>query len=206
MASNGTSTAAALATGSTIHSEPVSIPHEQIQRQTDALPSSTPVEMSQLQSQYASRLDGGITSSSAALSSHPLQGEPNIIQRPAAAHLPNVSSPEKTLSEDAPQSAAITVGTLSSTRPTNYARHDSTAIGPPSESPIVVSDPSPGPAVLITLLLTTGARHPYKIDEKYLKRRNVSTTSNNVDPFSISVYTMKELVWRDWREGPLQHH
>jgi hypothetical protein len=49
------------------------------------------------------------------------------------------------------------------------------------------------------LLLTTGARHPYKIDEKYLKKRNV--TVEEMDPYNISVYTLKELIWRDWREG-----
>lgn len=48
------------------------------------------------------------------------------------------------------------------------------------------------------LLLTTGARHPYKIDEKYLKKRNVTVEA--MDPYNISVYTLKELIWRDWRE------
>lgn len=51
------------------------------------------------------------------------------------------------------------------------------------------------------LLLTTGARHPYKIDEKYLKKRNVTVEA--MDPYNISVYTLKELIWRDWREGTL---
>jgi hypothetical protein len=49
------------------------------------------------------------------------------------------------------------------------------------------------------LLLTSGARHPYKIDEKYLKKRSVKV--ENMDPYNISVYTLKELIWRDWREG-----
>jgi hypothetical protein len=48
------------------------------------------------------------------------------------------------------------------------------------------------------LLLTTGKRHPYKIDERYLKKRNV--TVENMDPYNISVYTLKELIWRDWRD------
>jgi len=54
---------------------------------------------------------------------------------------------------------------------------------------------------MITLLLPTGARHPFKIDEKYLKKRNVSVEDMN--PLNISVYTMKELIWRDWREGKI---
>jgi len=63
---------------------------------------------------------------------------------------------------------------------------------------------TPGAAVHITLLLTTGARHPFTIDQKYLKSRNVAPGTEDVDPFQISVYTMKELIWRDWREGASQ--
>ena len=63
---------------------------------------------------------------------------------------------------------------------------------------------TPGAAVNITLLLTTGARHPFTIDQKYLKKRNVAPGSEDVDPFQISVYTMKELIWKDWREGTSQ--
>ncbi len=37
---------------------------------------------------------------------------------------------------------------------------------------------------MITLLLTTGARHPFKIDRKYLKRRSVKV--ENDDPFNMS--------------------
>jgi hypothetical protein len=53
------------------------------------------------------------------------------------------------------------------------------------------------------LLLTSGARHPYKIEEKYLKKRNINV--ENMDPYNISVYTLKELIWRDWREGTRAH-
>jgi len=56
----------------------------------------------------------------------------------------------------------------------------------------------------ITLLLPTGARHPYKIDEKYLAKRSVEipdvTESGRKDPFSISVYKLKELILREWRD------
>jgi hypothetical protein len=55
------------------------------------------------------------------------------------------------------------------------------------------------PAIQITLLLITGARHPYRVDEKYLRKRNVNFMDN--DPFTISIYTLKELIWKDWREG-----
>lgn len=59
-------------------------------------------------------------------------------------------------------------------------------------------------AVEIMLLLTTGARHPFRIDEKYLTKRNVTVTGKTedgkLDPSSITVYTLKELILRDWRK------
>ncbi|KAI1638507.1 ubiquitin-related domain-containing protein [Biscogniauxia mediterranea] len=59
-------------------------------------------------------------------------------------------------------------------------------------------------AVEIMLLLTTGARHPFRIDEKYLTKRNVTVTGKTedgrMDPFSITVYKLKELILRDWRK------
>ncbi|KAI1383628.1 uncharacterized protein F4822DRAFT_83249 [Hypoxylon trugodes] len=59
-------------------------------------------------------------------------------------------------------------------------------------------------AVDIMLLLTSGARHPFRIDEKYLAKRNVTVTGRTedgkLDPFSITVYTLKELILRDWRK------
>ncbi|MCJ1477715.1 hypothetical protein MMC13_006388 [Lambiella insularis] len=87
-----------------------------------------------------------------------------------------------------------------SSPPTLTREQTAPAIGPATDMPSPVprmADLS-GPQLMITLLLTTGARHPYKIDEKYLKKRNVSVTDNN--PVNMSVYTLKELIWRDWRE------
>ncbi|CAK7218307.1 hypothetical protein SCUCBS95973_003440 [Sporothrix curviconia] len=56
----------------------------------------------------------------------------------------------------------------------------------------------------ITLLLPTGNRHPFKIDDKYLNKRGVEvpdvTETGLKDPFSISVYKLKELILREWRE------
>jgi hypothetical protein len=56
-----------------------------------------------------------------------------------------------------------------------------------------------GPSLVITLLLITGSRHPFKIDGKYLRKRSVNV--ENYDPFAMSVYTLKELIWREWRQG-----
>lgn len=58
-----------------------------------------------------------------------------------------------------------------------------------------------GPSLMITLLLTSGSRHPFKIDGKYLRKQSVKVENN--DPFNMSVYTLKELIWREWRPGKL---
>ncbi|KAF7118021.1 hypothetical protein CNMCM5793_007397 [Aspergillus hiratsukae] len=55
-----------------------------------------------------------------------------------------------------------------------------------------------GPSLTITLLLTTGSRHPFKIDGKYLRKRDINVENNN--PFAMSVYTLKELIWKEWRQ------
>ncbi|KAJ5243052.1 uncharacterized protein N7469_001379 [Penicillium citrinum] len=54
-----------------------------------------------------------------------------------------------------------------------------------------------GPSLVITLLLTTGSRYPFTIDGKYLRKQSVNV--ENYDPFAMSVYTLKELIWREWR-------
>ena len=91
-------------------------------------------------------------------------------------------------------------------RPPTKERSDSVmAIGPAQDDIRVVSPDNAdvGPVCCITLLLTSGARHPYRIDAKYLNRRNVSVpeeTENGLpDPFSVSIYTLKELILREWR-------
>lgn len=59
------------------------------------------------------------------------------------------------------------------------------------------TDDDPGPELAITLLLTTGARHPLRINGGYLRKQGVTVEAD--DPFSMSVYTLKELIWREWR-------
>ncbi|TVY31560.1 hypothetical protein LSUB1_G008998, partial [Lachnellula subtilissima] len=106
--------------------------------------------------------------------------------------------------------AATTTTTTSSTTPApaQVSRVDSLAIGPSTEeapiAPVVSHSVEAGPVLVITLLLTSGARHPYKIDERYLTKRNVNvpgvTAAGRKDPYSISVYTLKELILREWRD------
>ncbi|KAJ5653793.1 hypothetical protein N7490_000796 [Penicillium lividum] len=66
-----------------------------------------------------------------------------------------------------------------------------------SEQEEVEGKESDGPSLDITLLLTTGSRHPFTIDGQYLRKRSVNV--ENYDPFAMSVYTLKELIWREWR-------
>ncbi|GAB1198489.1 ubiquitin-related domain-containing protein [Aspergillus pseudonomiae] len=77
----------------------------------------------------------------------------------------------------------------------------STIEAPPAEQASQESDAKEedqGPSLMITLLLTSGSRHPFKIDGKYLRKRSVNVENN--DPFAMSVYTLKELIWREWRQ------
>ncbi|KAF1821382.1 uncharacterized protein K489DRAFT_297082, partial [Dissoconium aciculare CBS 342.82] len=87
-----------------------------------------------------------------------------------------------------------------------------TGLGPATEGPIA---PLPSPTtetnpstttttvLNISLMLTTGARHPYTLDEKYLHSRKVTTTvdktTGDFDPRLLSGYQLKELIWIDWR-------
>ncbi|KAI9724077.1 MAG: hypothetical protein M1812_000796 [Candelaria pacifica] len=178
-------------------SEPTDIPrvNSSLQTRTEA-PSSTPVEMSNLESQPRPIANNSAEPPTA---SNPLQTtEPVLESERAGTSEPPPAlkpiQPTESTSLEPPTSTKSTVTTAP------LIRKESTAIGPPSDKPIILSkEPeTAGPVLVITLLLTTGARHPYKIDEKYLKKRNVSPT--DMDPFNMSVYTLKELIWREWRE------
>lgn len=60
------------------------------------------------------------------------------------------------------------------------------------------------PVCNIMLLLTSGARHGYRVDERYLLKRQMTipgvTESGKKDPYSISVIMLKELILKEWRE------
>ncbi|KAK3319215.1 ubiquitin-related domain-containing protein [Apodospora peruviana] len=92
-------------------------------------------------------------------------------------------------------------------KPTQPQREDSDSLSiGPSSAAVAPSSPTGdnAPVCSITLLLPTGARHPYRIDERYLAKRNVEipdvTESGKRDPFSISIYKLKELILREWRD------
>lgn len=76
------------------------------------------------------------------------------------------------------------------------------ATAPELSSDASVKEPEPeesGPSLTIVLLLITGTRYPIKIDANYLRKRDITVDNN--DPFAMSVYTLKELIWRSWQEG-----
>ncbi|KAK9417691.1 hypothetical protein SUNI508_01448 [Seiridium unicorne] len=79
---------------------------------------------------------------------------------------------------------------------------DQDAIGP-ADSNQEPSNPGELTVDILIIIPSTGNRHPFRINEKYLKKRNVNVTGvtedGKMDPFSITVYTLKELVLREWR-------
>lgn len=133
---------------------------------------------------------------------------------------PNTSQdqPGKAAATTDPKTEQSTGIPLSTSQPTNdpsssahtssdkpqASRPDSVAIDEAAESVPEAISPDAEPALTITLMLITGARHPYKIDEKYLAKRNVTvpglTETGKKDPLSVSVYTLKELILREWRD------
>lgn len=158
-------------------SVPQNVP--QTNRPQDEVPASTPVEMTDLDK---SPTEPGRSTSA---SSHPAgpvrtDTETAISQATHPAPPPPATIPERPAE--------------------SMSRTFSTAIGPSSDSPVVSGTDAEesGPTLLITLLLTSGARHPFKLDAKYLAKRNVEVPDN--DPFNLSVYKLKELILREWRD------
>ena len=160
-------------------------------------PSSEPLEMSDLSSQTRDA-----TSPAAVLASS-LSGAhleyPNDHQKlSASTSLPTNYSNQIQATSDLQDSLQMNASEAPNTL-TREQTHP--AIGPATDQPSLTPKvpEATGPQLIITLLLHTGARHPYKIDERYLKKRNVDVADNN--PVNMSVYTLKELIWRDWRDG-----
>ena len=62
--------------------------------------------------------------------------------------------------------------------------------------------PTPGTSLTIMLLLTTGARHPYTLDEKYVTARQATarTAAGDFDPRELKSYQLKKFIWTDWRQ------
>ncbi|RDW80650.1 ubiquitin-like protein [Coleophoma crateriformis] len=178
-------------------------------------PSSTAVEMSDLDTSQRTGAgsQGGLLNDISIPATSPISSTmPGTIgtasaittenEEPKSTTTPAASSVDPSQNTSSGTEAVKT--TTSADAPPTISGLDSAAIGPAVENV-----PSAGPndsaqVLIITLLLTSGARHPYKIDEKYLSKRNVTvpgvTDGGRKDPYSISVYTLKELILREWRE------
>ncbi|TVY46528.1 hypothetical protein LOCC1_G003676 [Lachnellula occidentalis] len=154
------------------------------------------------------------TTSFSSLSGADMAGDENTRPEHAAA-LSNPASaaiisnePLSTSNNEASTTSTVPASTPPPQPPAQVSRVDSLAIGPSTGeapiAPIVSHSVEAGPVLVITLLLTSGARHPYKIDERYLTKRNVNvpgvTAAGRKDPYTISVYTLKELILREWRD------
>ncbi|KAH0562143.1 hypothetical protein GP486_003160 [Trichoglossum hirsutum] len=138
-------------------------------------------------------------------------GDPNDISRPSQTlAVGSISSPAKQPSaslQNGDRTASVEPSTPRLPDSPTAAKHVASTASPPA-TPTVASathnqpptkEPKPSsPTIQITLLLLSGARHPYRVDDKYLRKRGVSFMDN--DPFTISIYTLKELIWKDWRE------
>ena len=62
------------------------------------------------------------------------------------------------------------------------------------------------PSLTITVLIQTGARHQFLLNSSFLARHAIkSSTTKEVltDPLEMSVWQLKECIWKDWREGSL---
>jgi hypothetical protein len=169
----------------TAHEETQTAPRDitNLSERVDEAPSSTPVEMSSLAAKAET------TSETA----QPEQTHATPALMSEATHDITTQDPSTQLSSDPSASSAP-----------QLSRLQSTAIGPSSDAdlPLPPSKDAAtevaGPILLITLLLTNGARHPFKLDSKYLAKRSVVVPNN--DPFSLSVYKLKELILREWRD------
>lgn len=161
------------------HTSPQNVPRS-AQPQPDLHTSSTPLEMSSLPS------------------NNNLREAQSTAERQTAESVEPGKVPSDTVDTSRTEQNTQISG---SAAPTQLTRLKSTAIGPSSDEPIPVPKDveESGPVLMITLLLINGARHPFKLDAKYLNKRNVEVQGN--DPFNLSVYKLKELILREWREG-----
>lgn len=165
-----------------------------------------PIEMSEIHEQPpASALEDPQwpLNSTVGEANHELQASPSLQSKQAESHSPPpTASPPVPLREPLATSSANAGQSPSSASPHSLTRENTgPAIGPIADKPLTnpQGPDAGGLSLFITLLLTSGARHPFKIDERYFKKRNVSVDGSN--PVNMSVYTLKELIWREWRDG-----
>ncbi|KAF3026837.1 hypothetical protein E8E14_015000 [Neopestalotiopsis sp. 37M] len=162
--------------------------------------SSNSVEMENLspkaQDQSGASTAPGATTSSVVADS--TARDPQSAQTAA----PDNSEDIGTSSQDAENTEHPSAKALGKAPATATEAQDTDAIGP-ADSSAEQSTPGELNVDILIIIPSTGNRHPFKINEKYLKKRNVNVTGvtedGKMDPFSITVYTLKELILREWR-------
>lgn len=132
----------------------------------------------------------------------PVDGEPTAVTAETEA--------EATTSASAPATApATTHDGAADEAPVSTATVKAPATADDADlaiNPVDPADPTTAGDLAVEIMLvlvSNGNRHPFRIDEKYLTKRSVTITGNSEDgrpdPSSITVYTLKELILREWR-------
>ncbi|KAK6189521.1 hypothetical protein LQW54_013191 [Pestalotiopsis sp. IQ-011] len=180
--------------------DPGSREEQQTQSPSTHLPanSSNSVEMDNLppksQDPSGASAAPGATSSTIA--------DPAARDAQSAQQIPAPDNSEDIATSQNTETTAPSAKALGKAPATAAETKDPDAIGP-ADSQSEQSAPGELTVDILIIIPSTGNRHPFKINEKYLKKRNVNVTGvtedGKVDPFSITVYTLKELVLREWR-------
>ncbi|EPE10731.1 hypothetical protein F503_05826 [Ophiostoma piceae UAMH 11346] len=171
---------------------------------------AAPTQETELAAQSSPATEGQTETSSSSLPAA-LAAETGAKAEAAEEKTANTTSQAGTVvasTSDAPASATAS-GVLEVPTPPQPAvirdRSDPLAINADDEiAPVTSATVDTGLVCNITLLLPNGNRHPFRIDERYLSKRGVEvpelTENGRKDPFSVSVYKLKELILREWRE------
>ena len=170
-----------------------------------APPSSTPIELSEMAKAQA---DPGSTSSGVEIDDHTTTRDTEEFRQrqDGQANAPVFPQPQTGFNESLKDPNSISVlphldDPMNTTSASPIREVTRPAIGAATDrpSPTAKEMEIEEPVLHITLLLTTGARHPFRLDQKYLRKRNVEVEGNS--PVNMSLYKLKELILRDWREG-----
>jgi hypothetical protein len=90
---------------------------------------------------------------------------------------------------------------LASDNPTEAPSESEAELKAPPSPPQITPTPT---TLTITVLVQSGARHRFVVDPGFLERHLVkSDTGKEIlrDPFDMSVWQLKECIWKDWKEG-----
>ncbi|KAA8908377.1 hypothetical protein FN846DRAFT_755686, partial [Sphaerosporella brunnea] len=69
------------------------------------------------------------------------------------------------------------------------------AAAEPESKPAITASTN---SLSITVLVQSGVRHSFTLDRAYLERHAIAGTTG--DPLDISVWQLKECIWKDWRD------